>query len=364
MFIADGTNIRAVDPLGVIHTLIGNHGHHNHWVPISCHGAILASQAQLQWPTGLALSPLDGSLHFVDDRLVIKLTADMKVKVVAGTPLHCHREENSTASRKDILGTVLSLTFAPNGDLYIAEADTRKINYIRVIDTAGKITQFAGKTKDKLKNNCGCNVTTASPLNGQELPTACICGATDVTTSNAETLLSSNARFQAISALTVSPGGILHVADQGSLHILSLQHYLPEHDENGEFHIPYPPDREVYVFNRYGQHVATRDLASAKTRYSFLYSKNTSFGKLSTVTDSSGNKIQFLRDYSNAVSSIENTQDHKSELKISGVGYLVKLSEKGRSEIELDYDMNTGLLTSRSGVRYWEYAASVFVVNF
>lgn len=123
---------------------------------------------------------------------------------------------------------------------------------------------------------------------------------------------------------------------------------MPSHDENGEFHIPYPPTSEVYVFNRYGQHVATKDLASAKTRYSFLYSKNTSFGKLSTVTDSSGNKIQFLRDYSNIVSSIENTQDHKSELKISGIGLLAKLTEKGKSEIELDYDSATGLLQSRS----------------
>lgn len=35
-------------------------------------------------------------------------------------------------------------------------------------------------------------------------------------------------------------------------------------------------------------------------------------------------------------------------MKISGIGYLVKLTEKGRSEIELDYDSNTGLLTSRS----------------
>lgn len=139
------------------------------------------------------------------------------------------------------------------------------------------------------------------------------------------------------------------VSIPGSLHILALQHYLPSHDENGEFHIPYPPTSEVYVFNRYGQHVATKDLASAKTRYSFLYSKNTSFGKLSTVTDSSGNKIQFLRDYSNIVSSIENTQDHKSELKISGIGLLAKLTEKGKSEIELDYDSATGLLNSRSG---------------
>lgn len=276
----------------------------------------------------------------------------MKIKVVAGTPLHCHREDNATDSTSDrILGTVLALAFAPSGDLYIAESDAKRVNFIRLIDSSGKLMHFAGKTTEKMKNNCGCNAsaTTAAPLTGQDLPTACICGASEIT-SNAETLLSSNARFQAISALTVSPGGVLHIADQGSLHILSLQHYLPTHDENGEFHIPYPAAGEVYVFNRYGQHVATKDLASAKTRYSFLYSKNTSFGKLSTVTDSSGNKIQFLRDYSNAVSSIENTQDHKSELKISGVGYLVRLSEKGKSEIELDYDMNTGLLTSRSGV--------------
>ncbi|CAG2067420.1 unnamed protein product, partial [Timema podura] len=114
------------------------------------------------------------------------------------------------------------------------------------------------------------------------------------------------------------------------------------------YRIPYPPTREVYVFNRYGQHIATKDLTSGKTRYSFLYSKNTSFGKLSTVTDSSGNKILFLRDYSNVVSTIENTQDHKSDLKISGVGFLVKFTEKGKMEIELDYDSSTGLLTSRS----------------
>lgn len=127
-----------------------------------------------------------------------------------------------------------------------------------------------------------------------------------------------------------------------------MEHYLPSHDENGEFHIPFPPSSEIYVFNRYGQHVATKDLTSGKTRYSFLYSKNTSFGRLSTVTDASGNKIQFLRDYSNVVSSIENTQDHKSEIQINGIGIMTKLSEKGRQEIELDYDSNTGLLNSRS----------------
>ena len=51
--------------------------------------------------------------------------------------------------------------------------------------------------------------------------------------------------------------------------------------------------------------------------------------------------------YAFKVSAIENTQDHKCELNISGVGLLTKFSEKGRSEVVLDYDSNTGLLTSR-----------------
>jgi hypothetical protein len=55
--------------------------------------------------------------------------------------------------------------------------------------------------------------------------------------------------------------------------------------------------------------------------------------------------------FSLQVSTIENTQDHKSDLKISGVGFLIKFSEKGKSEIELDYDSTTGLLISRADSR-------------
>lgn len=48
------------------------------------------------------------------------------------------------------------------------------------------------------------------------------------------------------------------------------------------------------------------------------------------------------------MSAIENSQDYKSELVISGAGNLVKFSEKGRSEITFNYDSSTGLLTSRA----------------
>ncbi|CAO1418145.1 unnamed protein product [Diamesa hyperborea] len=378
MYIADGTNIRAVDPKGIIHTLIGHHGHHNHWSPIPCKGALMASQVQLQWPTGLALNPLDGSLHFIDDRLVLKLTADMKIKVVAGSPLHCNKNANNETIEDALLGTVLAMAFAPSGDLFVADSDSRRVNLVRIINTAGNSKIFAGRQEGN-PQGCECSKNATIPVSINNRKTAsstsppvvvmaskeCLCNPNKINTN--DTILSTNTKFLAISALAVTQDNVLNVADQGSLQILALQHYLPNHDKNSEFQIPFAPSNEIYIFNRYGQHVATKDMSTGKTRYSFLYSKNTSFGKLSTVTDSTGNKIQFLRDYSNLVSSIENTQDHKSELKFSPNGFLTKITEKGKSEMVFDYDEN-GLVLSRSGdgetfiYQYNEYGRIINII--
>jgi hypothetical protein len=95
--------------------------------------------------------------------------------------------------------------------------------------------------------NCDCSVNATGSAAGTG--GSCPCGVPgtssvapeDVTVSDhssassKETMLSSNAQFTFISALTVSPDGVLNVADQGSLHILALEHYLPTPDENGEF---------------------------------------------------------------------------------------------------------------------------------
>lgn len=235
MYIADGTNIRAVDPNGIIHTLVGHHGHHNHWSPVPCRGAIPPYEAQLQWPTGVALSPLDGSLYFIDDRIILKLTVDMKIKVVAGQPSHCRigsdgkpiakpTNRTNTDIREDSsLGTILAISFAPSGILYVAEADSKKTNSIKSIDPSGKIMHFAGKVQENLKElSCECNSSasaTVVPTNSRD-DAGCPCrlsvAAGDEPPTSTETLLSSNAKFQTISALAVTPDGVLNVVDQGN----------------------------------------------------------------------------------------------------------------------------------------------------
>uniref|UniRef100_A0A182SX28 Uncharacterized protein n=1 Tax=Anopheles maculatus TaxID=74869 RepID=A0A182SX28_9DIPT len=267
MYIADGTNIRAVDPKGTIHTLIGHHGHQNRWSPVPCRGAARAMQVQLQWPTALALNPLDGSLYFVDDRLVLKLTSDMKVKVIAGIPLHCNEDHmaglNRTTPVEEPLGTVLAMAFGPNGDLYVADTNSKRINTIKVIESStGFMKQFAGKI-DSGSQECDCqgktlNYSRRKPSNGTvggmgQNPSGidrstgvpdngspfCVCqhandtnnGRKDYPDASAsfsgapgsnngatgETILSSSIRFLSISAIAVAQDGVINVADQGKL---------------------------------------------------------------------------------------------------------------------------------------------------
>ena len=52
-------------------------------------GVVAASDIDLQWPTHLALSPLDNSLHFLDDHVLMQVSLDGRIVVRAGTPMHC-----------------------------------------------------------------------------------------------------------------------------------------------------------------------------------------------------------------------------------------------------------------------------------
>ncbi|XP_061937210.1 teneurin-m isoform X4 [Apis cerana] len=326
LYFADGTNIRMVDRDGIITTVIGNHMHKSHWKPIPCEGTLNVEEVHLRWPTELAINPLDNSLHMIDDHMVLQLAPDGRVKVVAGRPLHCASPSSSFDTELATHATLVmpqSIAFGPSGNLYIAESDSQRINRVRVIGTDGKISPYAGA-----ESKCNC------------LERGCDC-------FEADHYLASTSKFNTISAVAVSPDGVVHIGDQANYRIRSVMASIPDASGAREYEIYSPDTQEIYVFNRFGQHVATKNILTGEAVYQFTYNVNTSNGKLSTVTDAAGNKVFLLRDYSSQVNSIENTKGQKCRLRMSRMKMLHELSTPDNYNVTFDYHGPTGLLKTK-----------------
>ncbi|KAJ9578404.1 hypothetical protein L9F63_005377, partial [Diploptera punctata] len=326
LYFADGTNIRMVDRDGIVTTVIGNHMHKSHWKPIPCEGTLNVEEVHLRWPTELAISPLDNSLHIIDDHMILQLAPDGRVKVVAGRPLHCPSPVGGYDTELATHATLVmpqSIAFGPSGDLYVAESDSQRINRVRVIGTDGKISHYAGA-----ESKCNC------------LDRGCDCFEEDH-------FLASTSKFNTISSVAVTPDGILHIADQANYRIRSVTASIPDASVSREYEIFSPDTQEIYVFNRFGQHIATRNILTGETSYLFTYNVNTSNGKLSTVTDAAGNKVFLLRDYSSQVNSIENTKGQKCRLRMSRMKMLHELSTPDNYNVTFDYHGPTGLLKTK-----------------
>lgn len=326
LYFADGTNIRMVDRDGIITTVIGNHMHRAHWKPIPCEGTLSVEEVHLRWPTELAINPLDNSLHIIDDHMILQMAPDGRVKVIAGRPLHCPSPLTGYDMELATYATLVmpqSIAFGSAGDLYVAESDSQRINRVRLITTDGKISLYAGA-----ESKCNC------------LERGCDC-------FEADHFLASNSKFNTISAVTVSPDGIVHIADQANYRIRSVMASIPDASGAREYEIYAPDTQEIYIFNRFGQHVMTKNILTGEDNYVFTYTVNTSNGKLSTVTDAAGNKVFLLRDYSSLVNSIENTKGQKCRLKMSRMKMLQELRTPDNFNVTFDYHGTTGLLKAK-----------------
>lgn len=231
--------------------------------------------------------------------------------------------EKSDVATESYLESPQSISFSPNGDLYIAESDSQLINRVRVISSEGRIVTYAGA---ELK--CSC------------LDINCKC-------FDEDNNLAAKSQLSTISSIAITPDGCLHICDQGNLRIRSVVTSLPKANELGEFHIYSSETQEIYIFNRHGQHTATKNILTGKTVYLFSYNVNTSLGKLSTVTDEAGNKIYILRDYSNQVNTIENTQGGKCHLEMSRMQMLQGFTTPDNFKTSFEYQGSTGLLKSK-----------------
>ena len=114
---------------------------------------VVRVQVNLRWPTAVAVSPLDNMPYILDDGLVLKLTRDNHVVLVAGRSTLCPPPSNaSTAASTEedasspavdsVLEHVENLAFSPDGDLFLVESDGDRIRRLRFVT----ISQFI-KTK-------------------------------------------------------------------------------------------------------------------------------------------------------------------------------------------------------------------------
>ena len=62
------------------------------------------------------------------------------------------------------------------------------------------------------------------------------------------------------------------------------------------------PFQELYIFNKFGQHVLTKDIMTSSVVYRMSYTQATSNGRLDSVTDAAGRKLTIVRDLRGQVS--------------------------------------------------------------
>ena len=162
-------------------------------------------------------------------------------------------------------------------------------------------------------------------------------------------LLAVNARLSTISSVTVTPDGRVHISDQENLRVRTVYSPLPpQNAATGEYEIVWPETSEVYVFNRYGQHIMTKSALTGSLLYTFAYNVNTINGRISSVTDAAGNKIYVLRDYTNQVKSIENSQGDKCRLSMTrNAGLLASFTTPANYAVKFSYN-GEALLTART----------------
>lgn len=137
VYIADGSNnrVRRIDTAGVITTFAGTgaNGYYG--------DGGLATDAQLTSPAGLAIDAT-GDIYISDtgNHCVRRVDAAGVIETVAGTGLGGYGGDYMAATVAQIYYPV-GLAFDTAGNLYIADGENHRI---RMVDTSGVITTFAG----------------------------------------------------------------------------------------------------------------------------------------------------------------------------------------------------------------------------
>ncbi|KAF7706925.1 hypothetical protein HF521_018143 [Silurus meridionalis] len=332
IYFVDGTVIRRVDRSGIITTILGTNDLASAQ-PLNCDSATDLQQVSLEWPTDLAVSPMDNSLYVLDSSVVLRITEEGQVRVAAGRPLHCPLavsdftvSEPQRATRVHLESpSAIAVSFT--GTLHIAETDERKMSRIRSVAPNGEITRLAGSLSDcdcKTDVNCDCYLTGDG--------------------------FAKDARLNAPSSLVAAPDGTLYVADLGNIRIRAIATNKPQLNAQGLYEVASAAEQEVYMFDSNGTHQHTANLITGDFKYNFSYSND---GDLTSVTDCHGNTLRIRRDANRQPVRIVAPDNQVVWMNVGSNGALKSLGTQGRDLLMLTYHGNSGLLATKSTPNGW-----------
>jgi len=387
MYFSDGTSVRRINRRGVIYTIVSASLNNHKLKPFNCDylnneidlklssllhspSRLSARKIKLNWPTQLAINPLNNLLYILDEgHVVYELTADHRLRVVVGRPAHC--------SNVNDLGLITSFVFTSTGDMYLSLISNNGLHQIKLRTTDGTLQHYLGEQlseklninlddeqhhfeehflhnyRDELKLDSFINYY--DQLLNVHL-SDCLANLDDDQCQayvNYENLIYLNRTARSrkstkqfkVNAITVTGDNLLHLIDSENYQLLSVKLNLDE-EKQQNFNILNSLTDELYLFNKYGLHLATLNALTGKTIYTFTYDQNNSLGKLISVTDSSNNKINFIRQQGK-LTAIVSANGQKCKVNINAKGQLEQIVEEDGLKTIYEYDANN-LLVAKS----------------
>ncbi|KAJ8793665.1 hypothetical protein J1605_019268 [Eschrichtius robustus] len=330
IYFVDGTMIRKVDPNGVISTLLGSNDLTSAR-PLTCDTSMHISQVRLEWPTDLAINPMDNSIYVLDNNVVLQITENRQVRIAAGRPMHCQVPGVEYSVGKHAVQTTLesatAIAVSYSGVLYITETDEKKINRIRQVTTDGEISLVAGIPSEcDCKNDANCDCYQSGDGYAKD------------------------AKLSAPSSLAASPDGTLYIADLGNIRIRAVSKNKPLLNSMNFYEVASPTDQELYIFDINGTHQYTVSLVTGDYLYNFSYSND---NDITAVTDSNGNTLRIRRDPNRMPVRVVSPDNQVIWLTIGTNGCLKSMTAQGLELVLLTYHGNSGLLATKSDETGW-----------
>ncbi|XP_029437000.1 teneurin-3 isoform X1 [Rhinatrema bivittatum] len=330
IYFVDGKVIRKVDQNGIISTFLGSNDLTSAR-PLTCDTSMHISEVRLEWPTDLAISPMDNSIYVLDNNVVLQITENRQVRIAAGRPMYCQVPGVEYSVGKQAVQATLesatAIAVSYTGVLYITETDEKKINRIRQVTTDGEISLVAGIPSDcDCKNDANCDCYQAGDGYAKD------------------------AKLNAPSSLSASPDGTLYIADLGNIRIRAVSKNKPLLTSMNFYEVASPTDEELYIFDINGTHQYTVSLVTGEYLYNFSYSND---NDITAVTDSNGNTLRIRRDPNRMPVRIVSPDNQVIWLTIGTNGCLKSMTAQGEELVLFTYHGNSGLLATKSDETGW-----------